>query len=63
MQYWDFETLKNQSKMRNAKWLNDEDDLSLGSGALAGNMPLWKVCIILALIFILIEIALIRWMK
>lgn len=63
LQFWTLEELKSNFKFQNTEWITDQIDLKSGLGAISSGMPLWKVCIILALIFMLVEIALIRWMK
>jgi len=63
LNYWSMADLKNSTKLRNAEWLNDKIDVAAGINELQHGMPLWKVCIILALLFLLTEILLIRFMK
>jgi hypothetical protein len=63
LNYWNFSDLKNTTQLKNAEWLDDKIDVAAGINELQHGMPLWKVCIILALLFLLIEILLIRFMK
>ena len=55
--------LKNNKTIKNAEWLEDNINASSSINELQHGIPLWKVCIFLALLFLLIEILLIRLMK
>ena len=61
--YWSTDELSKTSKIKNATWLDDTEQSATSINELQHGMPLWKVCIILALLFLLIEILLIRYMK
>lgn len=63
MDFWTMKELKNNAKIKNAEWLEDNINASSSINELQHGVPLWKVCIILALLFLLIEILLIRLMK
>jgi len=63
LSYWSIQELKQQSKVSRAEWLDGNTELSAGLHDLQSGMPLWKVCIILALLFLLTEALLIRLMK
>jgi hypothetical protein len=63
MDFWTMQELKNNSKIKNAEWLEDNINASSSINELQHGIPLWKVCIFLALLFLLIEILLIRLMK
>lgn len=62
LRYWTTEELKSSSRIAGARW---EEDLQAAAGPNddAAGMPLWKVCIILALLFLLAEMLLIRLLK
>jgi hypothetical protein len=61
--YWDVTDLKNTTRIQNAEWLPNELNVSGTINELQHGIPLWKVCIILALLFLLGEILLIRFMN
>jgi len=63
LSYWNLTDLKKTTKIKNADWLADDLNASSTINELQHGIPLWKVCIILALIFLAIEILLIRLMK
>ena len=63
MDFWTMKELKNNSTIKNAEWLEDNINASSTVNELQHGIPLWKVCILLALLFLLIEILLIRLMK
>lgn len=63
LEYWDMDELKKSTKLKNAEWLKETAGNAAYISELQHGIPLWKVCIILALIFVLIEILLIRFMK
>lgn len=63
LKYWTLSELKNSTKIKRAEWVNDKANVAAGINELQHGMPLWKVCIILALLFLIIEILLIRFMK
>lgn len=63
LSYWKTDELKKTTKFKNAEWIQDKDDIADSVFILQQGMPLWKVCIILALLFLLTEIALIRLWK
>ncbi len=63
LEYWQMEDLKKSSKLKNAEWLKESNSSAASINELQHGIPLWKVCIILALIFLLIEVILIRFLK
>ena len=63
LKYWDMSELKKSSKLKNAEWMNEKNFESGTISELQHGMPLWKICIILALFFLIIEILLIRLLK
>jgi hypothetical protein len=63
LRYWDINELKNASRIPNAEWFAADLNISGSVNALQQGFPLWKVCIILALLFLLTEILLIRFMR
>jgi hypothetical protein len=63
LSFWDLATLKKSTSIKNADWLTDKMDVKAGINELQHGMPLWKLCIILALLFLLTEILLIKFMK
>jgi hypothetical protein len=63
LKYWNIGDLKKTTKIKNAEWLVNDLNVSSSINELQHGVPLWKICIILALLFLLIEILLIRFMK
>ncbi|MBP6625092.1 MAG: BatA and WFA domain-containing protein [Chitinophagaceae bacterium] len=63
LQYWTMDELSKQTKIKNASWLEDKPASGTSINELQHGLPLWKVCVILALLFLMIEILLIRFMK
>lgn len=63
MTYWTLDDLKKTGGIKQAQWLSDTPNLARVVNPAFGGMPLWKVCLILALIGLLAEILLIRFMK
>jgi len=63
LSYWDLSELKKTTRIKNAEWMSSNINASGTINELQHGMPLWKVCIILALTFLLFEILLIRFMK
>ena len=61
--YWSLEELKKGSLLKNATWISGNTQQAAVVNEMQQGMPLWKVCIILALLFLLTEILLIRFMK
>ena len=61
--YWNTDELSKSVKLKNAKWLTSEINLGSNLNDLQLGMPLWKICIGLTLLFLLIEILLIRFLK
>ncbi|MBL7765042.1 MAG: BatA domain-containing protein [Chitinophagaceae bacterium] len=61
--YWPLSELKNKFKLKNLEWIDASINAAAGINELQHGIPLWKVCITLALLFLLIEILLIRFMK
>jgi len=55
LDYWDISTLKKQWKGDDINWVNITDSGSIKDAANGDNFPLWKVCIILALIMLAAE--------
>jgi hypothetical protein len=62
MNYWNIADLKSSLKLKNIHFI---DSITPGEemNSLSQGIPLWKVCIILALLFLLTEILLIRYLK
>ena len=60
LQYWTLEELKQNNSLKNATWLDEDLRLNGGLHPLQAGFPLWKVCLILALLFLALEILLIR---
>lgn len=63
LKYWDVSELKKTARMSNAEWLADDLNASGTINELQHGIPLWKICIVLALLFLLFEMLLIRFMK
>lgn len=63
LEYWQMDELKKNSTLKNAEWLKENTGNADYINELQHGMPLWKVCIILALLFLLTEVLLIRFMK
>ncbi len=63
LKYHQIDELKKNSKISKAHWSGDQVVMNAGWGQWQDGMPLWKVCIILALFFLLCESLLIRFMK
>lgn len=63
LEYWSLDDLKKNSKIKNAEWLSGKTNSADYINEMQHGIPLWKVCIILALLFLLVEILLIRFMK
>lgn len=63
MSFWDINDLKKKTTLKNANWLAPNEQAGAEVNSLEKGTPLWKVCIIFALIFLLIEILLIRFLK
>ncbi len=63
LKFRDVNELKKTTKIKNADWLANDLNASGTINELQHGIPLWKVCIILALLFLLIEILLIRLMR
>jgi len=63
MSFWKLDDLKKKSKIKNASWLSPNQQAGAEVNSLEKGTPLWKVCIIFALLFLLIEILLIRFLK
>lgn len=63
MQFWDIKYLQSNAKYKNAHWLNEKESIGEVINQLQKGTPLWKVFIIFALLFLLIEITLIRFLK
>lgn len=61
--YWDIEDLKKTTRIKNADWLGNQLITSGSMHSWEQSMPLWKVCLLLALFFLLTEILLIRLMR
>ncbi|MBS1615964.1 MAG: BatA domain-containing protein [Bacteroidetes bacterium] len=52
--FWDMEQLRARWPDKNASWQTPESAAAAGSGS-SGALPLWKVCVILALVFLAAE--------
>ena len=63
MKFWTISELKKLSKLKNANWLEPNQQAGAEVNSLEKGTPLWKVCIIFALIFLMVEILLIRFLK
>lgn len=63
MEFWKLDELKKKTKLKNANWLAPNAQAGAEVNSLEKGTPLWKVCIIFALIFLLVEILLIRFLK
>lgn len=63
MRYWGIDDLKKNDGIKQAQWLSEVPNLADAINPGLAGMPLWKVCLILALIGLLAEILLIRFMK
>ncbi len=63
MKFWSISDLKKKTKLRNTHWLTPNQRAGSAVNSLEKGTPLWKVCIIFALIFLLVEIVLIRFLK
>lgn len=63
MQFWGIDELKKSTQLKNAEWLDDSLNAAGSINELQHGMPIWKICVLLALLFLLIEILLIRFMK
>ena len=63
MDFWQLSDLKKKTKLKNANWLSPNQEAGAEVNSLEKGTPLWKVCIIFALLFLLVEILLIRFLK
>ncbi|HMN32907.1 MAG TPA: BatA domain-containing protein [Chitinophagaceae bacterium] len=63
LSYWNIDELKKMTHLKNAEWINSNANISETIFDLQNGIPLWKVCISLVLLFLLIEMGLIRFMK
>lgn len=63
MLFWKLSELKKSTSIKNAEWLEGNLNVSASVNTLENGIPLWKIAIGLALLFLLIEILLIRLMK
>lgn len=63
LRFWDITALKKKVKLKNANWLTPNQEAGTAINSLEKGTPLWKVCIIFALLFLLAEILLIRFLK
>jgi hypothetical protein len=61
--YWDADEIAKTSKLKNVKWVSSQLNLSQNLHDLQMGIPLWKVCIGLTLLFLMIEVLLIRLLK
>jgi hypothetical protein len=55
LETWSIKALKNEWKGDAIKWLDPADIGSAGSASTLGSFPLWKVCVILALLMLAAE--------
>ncbi len=63
MTFWNINDLQRKIKLQNAYWLQPNDQTGAELNSLEKGTPLWKICIIFALLFLLVEILLIRLLK
>jgi hypothetical protein len=63
LNYWTLNELSKTSKIKNAKWLENSIQLGQNLHSLQLGMPIWKICIALTLLFLIIEVLLIRFLK
>lgn len=63
MSFWSLSDLKKKTRLKNTNWLAQNEQAGAEVNSLQKGTPLWKVCIIFALLFLLIEILLIRFLK
>ncbi len=63
MDFWELDDLKKKTQIKNAHWLSPNQEAGAEVNSLEKGTPLWKVCIIFALLFLLVEILLIRFLK
>lgn len=63
MKFWKLSDLKKKTKLKNTNWLAPNQQAGAEVNSLEKGTPLWKVCIIFALIFLLVEVLLIRFLK
>lgn len=61
LRYWDVAALEKAGGIKQARWLSDSLDLRHEINPQQAGMPLWKICLIFALIGLLAEILFIRW--
>ena len=55
LETWNLRGLRNEWKGDNIHWLNSDNIGAAGSGSAFGSFPLWKVCVILALLMLVAE--------
>lgn len=63
LNFWNLDELKKNSRLKHANWFDEKINIGSTLNELQTGMPLWKVCIILALLFLLTEMLLIRLMN
>lgn len=61
LRYWALSELENIKGMKQVRWLSDRIDLRHEVNPEQAGMPLWKICLIFALLGLLAEILFIRW--
>ncbi len=63
LSFWNTNTLQTKSQLKNTHWLAPNASVGAEVNSLEKGTPLWKVFIIFALLFLLTEILLIRFLK
>lgn len=63
LSFWKVEDLKKTTHLKNAEWLSENINAVSSINELQHGIPLWKIAILCTLLFLLIEILLIRIMK
>jgi hypothetical protein len=63
LNYWNILELKTKTAVKNIEWIDEKSNVGHAINEIQHGTPLWKICILLALLFLLIEIALIKFFK
>ncbi len=63
LNYWNIDELKNKLSIPNVAWIADTENAGHSINSLQHGTPLWKLCIVLTLIFLLLEVCLIKLLK
>jgi hypothetical protein len=60
--HWSAPELKSKSGLKNAEIIDNNMNLAASIGQMQAGIPLWKICLVIAVMFLLVEVVLIRWL-